>query len=149
MWLAPFTAINPRNAEMKRSKTNPYNVIHVLLDKPVGISCITLWNYSKTPARGVRELEIYLDENILYKGYLRKAPTELEFRGEGKPIATSVVFTKNEELFKRLAPKIYTEDGTKQSVMFTNERKSSVPISNVDIRQILLERPDTSVKGVK
>eukprot|EP01017_Pseudomicrothorax_dubius_P015402 TRINITY_DN17768_c0_g1_i1.p1 TRINITY_DN17768_c0_g1~~TRINITY_DN17768_c0_g1_i1.p1 ORF type:complete len:127 (+),score=19.82 TRINITY_DN17768_c0_g1_i1:91-471(+) len=124
------------------------NIVHLLLDQPIGISGINFWNYSKTPKRGLREIEIYLDENMIYKGFLRKSPTEAEFRN-GKSMLTSIVFTKDEEIIRRLSPQMYNEDGAKQTVLFNNEGKSSTPMNKFDVRSLLLERPDTHVRGVE
>jgi hypothetical protein len=33
----------------------------------LAISAIEFWNYSKTPSRGVREIEIILDDNLIFK----------------------------------------------------------------------------------
>lgn len=67
MWLTPCTAINKANLEYKKKKSPPFNVVYLIFEKPISISCINFWNYSKTPNRGVREVEIFLDENIIYK----------------------------------------------------------------------------------
>lgn len=38
-----------------------------MFEKPVIISAIEMWNYSKSPLRGVKEIEIYLDDKLIYK----------------------------------------------------------------------------------
>ena len=44
-----------------------YNEIHINFKKLTKISYIDIWNYAKTPQRGVQEIEIYFDGYLLYK----------------------------------------------------------------------------------
>ena len=72
MWLAPF------NNTMKYSNQKEKlvaNTVVVSFEKPVAISCIQLWNYSKDPLRGVNEFLIELDNILLYEGSVRQAPS--------------------------------------------------------------------------
>ncbi|TYZ61358.1 hypothetical protein PybrP1_003635, partial [[Pythium] brassicae (nom. inval.)] len=66
-WLAPLAS---------SLGSHDGNVVYVTFDAPVVLSMIKFWNYSKTPERGAKELDIYLDDLHLYSGTLRKAPNE-------------------------------------------------------------------------
>jgi len=57
MWLAPLLT----------SLDGKYTTIYLSFERPVIVSAVTLWNYSKTPARGVREFALYCDERIIFK----------------------------------------------------------------------------------
>lgn len=58
MWLSPF---------IRNMIKNELNVIYISFNEPVIISAIEMWNYSKTNTRGVKEINIELDENVIYK----------------------------------------------------------------------------------
>jgi len=46
------------------------NVILIEFQKPVSIALINIYNYLKNPERGVKEIEIYLDNYLIYSGHL-------------------------------------------------------------------------------
>jgi hypothetical protein len=54
--------INYINSNYYNNNNN--NSIFVLFDEPVTISFVKFWNYSKTPTRGVKDLEVFIIINI-------------------------------------------------------------------------------------
>ncbi|CAD5110948.1 DgyrCDS304 [Dimorphilus gyrociliatus] len=49
------------------------NKLFIILDQPVTFSKIHLWNYSKSPSRGVKDFAIYVDDFVVYTGTLERS----------------------------------------------------------------------------
>ena len=64
MWLSPF--ITGASGEDGKFAVKANSLI-LSFDKPLMLSCINLWNYSKAPSRGAKEIEIYCDDCIIYR----------------------------------------------------------------------------------
>lgn len=78
IWLTPY-----KNTKGHSSTTAPEkdtatkrepNCVVLLFEQPVALGALRLWNYSKTPARGVNEFELEIDGLKIYRGFVRKAP---------------------------------------------------------------------------
>eukprot|EP00050_Salpingoeca_kvevrii_P000601 m.152057 g.152057 ORF g.152057 m.152057 type:complete len:806 (+) comp10159_c3_seq3:2678-5095(+) len=61
MWLAPFTA-------------GAANELFIVFDAAVALGGIRLWNYSKTPQRGVCRFQVLFDDHLLFDGAMKAAP---------------------------------------------------------------------------
>lgn len=114
MWLAPFVR-------------SPPNTLELVFDVPAELAAIRFWNYSRTPSRGAQEIEVYVDDLLIYQGVLRMAAAggsvglqsgALKLSDHGE----SVLFTADAPLVEREGPLIYlpTED---ELITFFDERQ--------------------------
>ncbi len=132
-WLAPFSPGKP-------------SVLYVWFDSVICLSMIRIWNYCKTPHRGVQDLQILLDDLIIFDGYLKRAPgtvcrvsVALALRrplitrdvrgfvcaekGEGELSPETIVLSANGEVLAREERFLPRLSGTEQDVLFIDERR--------------------------
>ncbi|XP_014240626.1 protein KIAA0556-like isoform X3 [Cimex lectularius] len=89
MWLAPILP-------------GIINTVYITFDTPTTVSIIKLWNYGKTPNRGVKEFGILVDDLLVYNGIL-----EATNGSENVPHRT-VIFSRDKEFTKK-----YTNDNSR------------------------------------
>ena len=134
IWLAPYsntkghTKANAKeNTAMKREP----NYVLILFEQPVALGAFKLWNYSKTPSRGVSEYELEVDGQKVYRGYARMAPEQAGSSmhlGSKQPSkaddwSTVVLFHSEARNADRLGQQINFNPHKRQNVFMLNERK--------------------------
>lgn len=72
------------------------NRVYVVFDYPVSLSVVKLWNYSKSPGRGVKEFGILIDDLLVYNGMLDKRTFK-----SGKDQYRTVVFTDDANVIEQ------------------------------------------------
>ena len=124
MWLAPLRD----------------NTIYIFFDSPVSISLVKIWNYSKTPSRGVKEFELLVDDVLVYRGNMKKAPKQSVKRHEPVDFANSVLFTNDKNVISRERKHILSGAEDEGGLVFFNEGNRLKGDENNTVR------PTTAVK---
>lgn len=130
------------------------NVVYLVYNKPITVSRIQIWNYSKTPSRGVRDFEIWMDDLLIYCGSLRKAPELPGRRRDGRELqmhddfGQPIVFSVDESVILKTKSKILYCGNNTQHVMCIDERqlKEGPPMTESEIPPVdVNDRPSTAV----
>jgi len=115
MWLAP-------------TLPGILNRIYILFDYPVEISMLKIWNYAKTPGRGVRDFALLVDDLLVYNGTLDAAPVCAngnlpEGGGAGPQRYHTVLFTTDASIREREMHTQCRGEAGEQDVAMMNDRQ--------------------------
>lgn len=131
MWLAPFKNTRSYSAASNQTKSPEQgqlesripNYLCFVFDEPQAVSAVRIWNYAKTPSRGVNEFEIVVDDKQIYRGFARQAPEKSEYDRAPHDFSSVVLFTSEDKIVERFKHSVYYDPSKKQSVTLVNEKK--------------------------
>ena len=124
-WLAPKDKFIP-------------HTISLHFDVPIQLGQVLIWNYAKTPERGVNLFDLYLDDTIIFSGSLSK------YQGEECDDYQTILFTDDSEVCEREKEGGHLMVGEEEengSVLFLDE---GVQLESQS--QEIEKRPSTSVR---
>ncbi len=138
----------------------PNNVLFVLFHKPVTLSYVRFFNYSKHPARGVKLFGLEVDGRCVFMGSLKGADQEKTLSGAADGAlerqGQSVVFSVDPKIVASEKARVFYSGVTSQDVLCINERKVMVRSKDMyqaqanaaseGIKADLSKRPKTSMK---
>ncbi|XP_030841044.1 protein KIAA0556 [Strongylocentrotus purpuratus] len=128
------------------------NRVYVIFDEPATVSMIKLWNYSKTPTRGVKDFGLLVDDLLVYQGILGQVTSAARgiLPSMDVPIPYhTILFADNAELRRRERHTILQNQQQEQDVQMTDDHqviahfKNPKKSTNKTVDQAL--RPKTSV----
>ncbi|KAK7112200.1 hypothetical protein V1264_011687 [Littorina saxatilis] len=113
MWLAPVLP-------------GMLNRVYVIFDQPTTVSMIKIWNYSKSPLRGIKDFALLVDDLLVYNGMLEAVKTAA--RGilptcQGPQRYHTILFTDDPELVRREKNTVINNQAEDQDVQLLNDKK--------------------------
>lgn len=126
-WLCPYVK---KKSSIIQNNIN-YNRIIILFNKPITISYIKIYNYSKSPCRGVKEIKILMDDLCIYGGYVKKAEENL-FQNEDN--CCSIIFSGDDNIISEKVKSLVGNNTKKKTYQekITYENLGSINTSIID-----------------
>ena len=118
-WLAPL------RSSLDHNDMTP-NVIYVTFDRPTTLSCVKLFNYTKTPSRGVSGFDLSIDDAHVYSGTLLAGNIKKE---------QVVLFTNEANVVQEHSSRINYCGRTEQSVLMIDERQVKSGVLNKQVQR--------------
>ncbi|XP_022250480.1 protein KIAA0556-like isoform X2 [Limulus polyphemus] len=103
MWLAPLLP-------------DVLNHLYIIFDHPVMVSMIKLWNYAKTPSRGVREFGLLVDDLLVYNGILTQVR-----QGSGTVPYQTILFSTDKDIVNRERHTVIRNQDNNFDIKLTND----------------------------
>lgn len=160
-WLSPLAAslglnAGPGGKGRGALAESGENEIYVSLDRPTTLAAIRVWNYSKTPERGVREMSVWFDDLLIHRCALARAEDgagsaggrneDLQEEGNSAggmgAFCQSLIFTNDPKIVRRERPFVHYCGSEEQDVLCINERQVCVRSRS------MYDGPDPSAVGV-
>lgn len=136
-WITTYTK------HMDNDNSHSYNRIILLFDNPISISYIRIWNYSKTPARGVREIKLYLDDTYIYCCDIKKSEENL-FQSDDN--CTSMIFSGNSKIItQNIINQLYFSD----KILEYEERVICENHNNLDLGDLEEEKKSPYSRSIE